>query len=210
MTCFIFKFRIYALTLLSFLFAAPLSFAQPAALATASPTPTPAATKAPAPPPAIAPIKIGSLTLTGSIRARAENWDWFETDRADPSYTFGAVQIRLGIGQNKESYEWLVEGEAPILFGLPDRSIAPTPQGQLGLGATYFAASGTKNATLIFKQGFVRFKNVFGDKASTLKLGRFEFNDGLEVMPSDEQLATIKRDHISQRLIGTFGFTHVG
>jgi hypothetical protein len=150
------------------------------------------------------------LTLTGSIRARAESWDWFETDKADPTYTFGAVQIRLGIGQSKETYEWMVEAEAPMLFGLPDNAIAPAPQGQLGLGGTYFAGSGTKNATLIFKQGFVRFKSLFGDKASSLKLGRFEFNDGLEVLPADAQLATIKRDYISQRLIGTFGFTHVG
>ena len=208
------KTLIVALTNALFIAALSLiAYAQnPATLvAQPSPTATPSAPKAPA---IAAPIKIGSLTLTGSIRARAENWDWFETDKAAPSYTFGAVQIRLGIGQNKEGYEWLVEGEAPILFGLPNRSIAPAPQGQLGLGATYFAGSGTKNATLIFKQGFVRFKNVFGSfsksGASTLKLGRFEFNDGLEVLPADAQLATIKRDHISQRLIGTFGFTHVG
>ena len=185
------------------------TYAQSTTALVANPTPTPAASVA-KPAAVAAPIKIGSLTLTGSIRARAENWDWFETDKADPSYTFGAVQIRLGIGQNKEGYEWLVEGEAPILFGLPNHSIAPAPQGQLGLGANYFAANGTKNAMLIFKQGFIRFKNVFGDKASTLKLGRFEFNDGLEVVPADAQLATIKRDHISQRLIGAFGFSHVG
>ena len=186
--------RKVTLAWLALLFLASLTQAQ-------SPTPSPSGT---------APIKLGSLTITGSVRARAENWGWFETDRADPSYTFGAVQIRLGIGQNKEGYEWLVEGEAPILFGLPNNAIAPAPQGQLGLGATYFAASGTKNATAVFKQGFVRFKELFGDKASSLKLGRFEFNDGLEVVPADAQLATIKRDHISQRLIGTFGFTHVG
>jgi hypothetical protein len=51
---------------------------------------------------------------------------------------------------------------------------------------------------------------VFGDKASGLKLGRFEFNDGLEVIPADPTLAVVKRDHISQRLIGAFGFTHIG
>ena len=198
-----------AKTLMTVAILTTATYAQSTTALVANPTPTPAASVA-KPAAVAAPIKIGSLTLTGSLRARAENWDWFETDRADPSYTFGAVQIRLGIGQNKESYEWLVEGEAPILFGLPNRSIAPAPQGQLGLGANYFAANGTKNATLIFKQGFVRFKSLFGDKASSLKLGRFEFNDGLEVLPADAQLATIKRDHISQRLIGAFGFSHVG
>lgn len=204
--------KILRVALLNAIFIATLSIHSQAQSATAlvtqpSPTPTPNASK---PPAAAAPVKIGSLTLTGSIRARAESWDWFETEKADPTYTFGAVQIRLGIGQTKESYEWLVEGEAPILIGLPNNAVAPAPQGQLGLGGTYFAANGTKNATAILKQGFIRFKGVAGDKASSLKLGRFEFIDGMEVLPADATLATIKRDHISQRLIGTFGFTHVG
>ena len=133
--------------------------AQTASNLSATPTPTPAPVAA-KPATTIAPVKIGSVTLTGSIRARSESWDWFETEKADPTYTFGAVQVRLGIGQTKEAYEWLVEGEAPILFGLPDNAVAPAPQGQLGLGGTYFAANGTKNATAIFKQGFIRFKGL--------------------------------------------------
>ena len=82
-------------------------------------------------------------------------------------------------------------------------------KGQLGVGASYFAASGRQDATAIFKQGFIRFKEVFRDKAASLRLGRFEFNEGLEVIPSDPALAVIKRDRISQRLIGAFGFTHI-
>lgn len=182
----------------------------PPPVAKATP-PTPAATPKPAASPAApAPIKVGSVTFSGSLRLRAENWNWFETDKADPSYTFGAAQLRFGFSQSKERYEWQLEGEVPVLMNVPTRSIAAAPQGQLGLGATYFAGSGEQNASLIFKQGFVRFKGLFGDKASSLKLGRFEFNDGLEVLPTDATLATLKRDHISQRLIGTFGFTHVG
>lgn len=172
--------------------------------------PTPASAVAPKPPAAPAPLKIGGVVVSGSLRLRAENWDWFETDKADHAYTFGAATLRLALGQQKESYEWQVEGEVPVFMGLPNNAIAPAPQGQLGLGATYFAASGRQDASVIFKQGFVRFKGLFGDRASSLKLGRFEFGDGLEVIPSDATLATVKRDHISQRLIGTFGFTHVG
>ncbi len=183
-------------------------FAQQAAVT--GPTPTPTPTAAPKPPAAPAPLKIGGVVVSGSLRLRAENWDWFETDRADHAYTFGAATLRLALSQQKESYEWQVEGEVPVLMGLPSNAIAPAPQGQLGLGATYFAASGRQDASVIFKQGFVRFKGLFGDKASSLKLGRFEFGDGLEATPSDATLATVKRDHISQRLIGNFGFTHVG
>jgi alginate export protein len=157
-----------------------------------------------------APIKIGGLTVSGSFRARFESWDWFDAPDWEDSYNYGAMTIRLGLGQSLEKYEWLVEGEAPVLLGLPHKAIAPAPQGQLGLGATYFAASGTRNTGAVFKQGFVRFKGAFGDAPSSLKLGRFEFGDGLETTPSDATLASLKQNRIAQRLIGFFGFTHVG
>jgi hypothetical protein len=184
---------------------------QPAAPGSA---PATSATTSPAamlkPDTAPAPVKLGSVTLSGSLRLRVENWDWFEAQSADNDYTFGAATLRVGVGQQTERVDWLVEGEVPVLMGVPTRSVAPAPQGQLGLGATYFAANGRKDASVILKQGFVRFKGLFGDKASSLRLGRFEFNDGTEVMPADATLATVKRDHISQRLIGAFGFSHVG
>lgn len=173
---------------------------------TASVTPTPAPTPSATP----APVKLGKLTLSGSLRLRFESWDWFETSAAENRYNFGAATLRLAIGQQKERFEWLVEGTAPVLLGLPDNAIAPAPQGQLGLGGTYFAANGRRDSSVFIKQAFIRFKGIGGDKASSLKLGRFEFNDGTELIPADASLATIKRDHLSQRLIGTFGFTHVG
>ncbi len=184
--------------------------AQQTARAIATPSPTPSATPAPKPAPVPAPLKIGSVTVSGSLRLRMENWDWFETDKAENAYTFGAATLRLGLSQQKEKYEWMVEAEAPILINTPETSIAPAPQGQLGLGASYFAASGRQDASVFLKQGFVRFKGLFGDKGSSLKLGRFEFNDGTETAPSDPTLVAVKRDHLAQRLIGSFGFSHVG
>jgi hypothetical protein len=41
-------------------------------------------------------------------------------------------------------------------------------------------------------------------------VGRFEFVDGLESTPADPTLAALKRESIAHRLIGHFGFTHVG
>ncbi|HSE98745.1 MAG TPA: alginate export family protein [Blastocatellia bacterium] len=170
----------------------------------------PAASKPQSKPASYEPIKIGGVTFSGSLRIRVEDFDWFETSKADGDYTFGAAQLRLSLGQQKESLDWQVEGEFPWLINLPDNAIAPAPQGQLGLGASYFAASGTRDVSAVLKQAYVRFKGIAGDKASSLRIGRFEFSDGLEVTPKSETLATIKRDHISQRLIGPFGFSHIG
>jgi hypothetical protein len=104
--------------------------------------------------------------------------------------------------------DWQVELAAPVLLGLPDDSVAPGSQGLLGLGGNYYVANDrSNNAAMVFpKQVFLRLKQ--GKHA--LRLGRFEFNDGTEINPPDPTLAAVKRDRISQRLIGAFGWTHVG
>lgn len=156
------------------------------------------------------PITLGGVTFSGSLRVRIESWDWFAAPAADGKYTFGAAQLRLSLSQQKEKIDWQVEGEFPWLINLPKDAIAPAPQGQLGFGASYFAANGTQDASAILKQAFVRFKGLGGDKASSLRVGRFEFVEGVEVTPKDPTLATLKRDSIAHRLIGPFGFTHIG
>lgn len=171
---------------------------------TLSPSPTPKA----APAQAAAPLKIGGVTVSGSLRLRTETWDWYDTDKGDGSYTFGAGTLRVGLSQQKEHLEWMVEAEAPFVMGLPTTAIAPAPQGQLGLGANYYLANGKQDASVFLKQAYVTFKGFA--KTNSLKIGRFEFNDGLEVVPKDATLATLKRDHISQRLIGAFAWSHVG
>lgn len=164
----------------------------------------------PSPTPIPTPLRLGKLTVTGSLRLRLESWDWFDAPTARSDYNYGAAVLRLGLGQQKEKFDWQLEGAFPLLMNLPENAVAPAPQGQLGLGANYFAANGRQDAGAFVKQAFIRIKGFGADKSSSLRIGRFEFNDGTETTPADASLATIKRDHISQRLIGTFGFTHVG
>ena len=103
-------------------------------------------------------IKLGSLDLSGSIRLRAEAWDWFDVPKTNDRYAFGAYTLRLSIGQRRKTVDWSIEIEQPTLLGLPGHAIAPAPQGQLGLGATYFADNTQVNdASVFLKQGFVRF-----------------------------------------------------
>ncbi|MBL8187818.1 MAG: alginate export family protein [Acidobacteria bacterium] len=200
------KFQSILLLVVLIFFVTLCANAQSTQTASTPPPPAPAAKPASNP----APIKLGKVTLSGSLRLRFESWDWFESNTAENNYNFGAATLRVALSQQLDKFEWQVEAAAPLLIGLPDNAIAPAPQGQLGLGATYFAANGRRDGSVFIKQGFIRFKGLGGDKASSLKLGRFEFSDGGELTPSDVSLATIKRDHISQRLIGPFGFTHVG
>lgn len=171
-----------------------------AAAQTAAPAP-------PKPPAAPAPVKIGSVTVQGSVRSRLELWDWFQGD-ANNSYAYSGNILRLGFSQSRERFDWNIELAAPFLLNLPDDAIAPGAQAQLGLGANYFVGNDrSRNAAMIFpKQAFVRFKG--GRHA--LRLGRFEYVDGTETAPADATLAWVKRERVTQRLIGHFGWTHVG
>jgi Alginate export len=154
-------------------------------------------------------LHFGSVRLSGSLRGRAEDWAWFEAPPYTDYYTFGALTLRLALSQQTDHLDWMVEGEFPSLINLPEHAIAPAPQGQLGLGAAYFVANHQQVASAVPKQAYVRFKFSLGDQPSSLRLGRFEFSDGSETTPKNPILAVLKRERISQRLIGPFGFSHV-
>jgi hypothetical protein len=154
-----------------------------------------------------APAPSGEIAVAGSIRTRLEAWNWFDTD-ANDAYAFSGNLLRLSFARQGERWDWQVEFAAPLLLGLPDDSVAPGAQGLLGLGANYLVANDRSNhAVSVFpKQAFLRLKHG----KHSLRFGRFEFNDGAEISPPDPTLAALKRDRISQRLIGAFGWTHVG
>ncbi|MBI2150125.1 MAG: alginate export family protein [Acidobacteria bacterium] len=153
-----------------------------------------------------------SVTVRGSIRARAEIWNWFAADSADNTYTYSGNLIRLSLTKSSERGDWQVEFAMPLLLGLPDRAIASGTPGQLGLGASYFAANDqSRTAAMLFpKQLFFRWKNPGGVAGQSLQIGRFEFSDGAEYVPAEAVVSAVKRDRINQRLIGTFAFTHTG
>jgi hypothetical protein len=155
-------------------------------------------------------LTIGSVTVHGSIRSRVEGWQWFK-GQGNSDYVFWGSLLRLSFSQESPTFDWRFEFSAPILLGLPDNAVAPGAQGQLGHGASYYVANHrSQNAAMIFpNQAYLRFKKLFGSEANALRIGRFEFADGGEVTPKDPTLATLKRDRITQRLIGPFTYTHV-
>ena len=153
--------------------------------------------------------KIGSVTVSASWRLRTEAWDWFQPTTGENAYAFSHSLLRLGIGQKRESIEWLLEGAQDAILGLPTTAVVSGRQGQLGLGGTYFVANGNglNNANGFVKQAYFGFKIP---AQGNVRLGRFAFLDGAEVTPKDKTLATLVNTRITQRLIGDFGFSAVG
>jgi hypothetical protein len=151
------------------------------------------------------------LSVSGSLRLRGEFWNWFEPKGSlDNDYAFASFLGRGALQWKDDWFDAMVEAQNSSLLGLPTRASAPAPQGLLGLGAVYFAHNRRDNDAHIFlKQGFVLFKNL-GLPGLTLKGGRFEFSEGNEVLSKEPTLDWLKNVRISQRLIGPFGWSHVG
>lgn len=152
--------------------------------------------------------KIGPLEISVNWRTRAEGWYWFQGNSGNSQYGLWDSLLRVGIGQTGERFDWFLEGEQPSILGLPNNAVVPAPQGQLGLGANYYVANNnhTNVANGFVKQAFVNFKHL---GPAGVKLGRFEYFDGVEVKPADPLLAKVIQTRISSRLISNFGFTAV-
>ena len=153
--------------------------------------------------------KLGPLQISGNWRLRAEGWDWFQAAGGNNLYVFPHSLLLVGLGQTGEKFEWHVEAAQASILGLPSNATQGAPQGQLGLGGTYYAANGnsSNNASGFVKEAYVRFNELGRGR---LRLGRFGYIDGTEVKPKDPTVAQLVQTRIAQRLIGDFGWSAVG
>lgn len=147
------------------------------------------------------------LRITGELQTSYENWDFFRTKNASftSSYDLWEVRARLGLQFSSEIVDGLVQGQYTGLYGLPDNAVAPAPVGAFGLGGAYTSANNGETApqAVFLRQAYLNFKLAnLGLKDTTLKLGRFEFSDGMEYKTGDAKFDELKRSRISQRLIG--------
>lgn len=152
--------------------------------------------------------KFAGITVTGSLRTRIESWDWFEPSSGEPNYTFSGSILRLNLSKAKESFSWNAEFALPVLFNLPNNAVAPGAQGAMGAGANYFTANNRNTNTAMFfpKQAWMQWKTPAGQ----FRVGRVEYADGAETTPKNATLAALKASRINMRLLGHFGWTHIG
>ncbi len=166
------------------------------------------AQKAPSTPAAPAPLKKGfQFFLTE--RLRDENYNWWPTDKANGAYNFAGLLLRFGVSRQTTQNDFFLEMQNTTFINLPTKAIATAPQGQLGQGASYFASNHSQVASLFPHQLYFRFKDPTLP-GQALKLGRFEYSDGLETTSTDPSIAWLKKNRIAERLIGPFGFSDVG
>ncbi|MGC2298708.1 MAG: alginate export family protein [Acidobacteriaceae bacterium] len=179
-----------------------LSLASAAAAQTFVAPPDPAAAPATASAPAGNPV-----TFSIYERARNDNWQWFAAPPYTNTYSYLQSLLRISVAQRVHRWDWQAELEQTWVGGVPNHAVsAVTAQGQLGLGGSYYAANSnnTEPVAAFFKQGFLRY-NAGVDK--NIRLGRFEFFEGVETHPKDSTMLWLQNNRMQQHLIGNFGFS---
>jgi Alginate export len=147
------------------------------------------------------------VTFSIYERARSDNWQWFAAPPYSDSYSYLQSLLRISVAQRVNHWDWQAELAQTWVGGVPSDSVSPvSAQGQLGIGGTYYAANAnnTEPVAAFFKQGFIRY-NGEGDK--NIRLGRFEFFEGVETHPKDSTVLWLQNNRVQQRLIGNFGFS---
>ncbi len=151
------------------------------------------------------------ISFTLSERLRGEFVDWFRPPEGTAApgaerYDFFASQLRVGLRATFPHAQLVVEVQDTRIAGLPDDASLPSPAGNLGPGAIYFAHTrDTDQGTVFLKEGHLTLRH----SEFAASIGRMEYSDGLETIPADPTLAWLKRWRIAERLVGPFGYTHV-
>ncbi len=153
------------------------------------------------------------LRLTGELYGSHESWDYFRPSPAvnnNNDYDLWSVRARFGALLTTPYVDGYAQAQYIGLYGLPDNAVA-SPGGPLGLGAAYFLANQSTNASNVFlKQAYLNFKfNSLGLPGAFLKIGRFEFMDGMEYRTGMDKFDSLKRARIAQRLLAS-NVVHVG
>jgi hypothetical protein len=150
------------------------------------------------------------LQWSATLRSRAEAWDWFDAG-PEGRYAFLGSFLRAGVSQQLSSFAWRIEIMAPLLLGLPNDAALPGAQGELGEGASYAAANdgATSPGDVFPKEVYVRIGSPPSGDGHALRVGRFDFAEGIETIPRDATVARLKRERLGHRLLGPFSFTHV-
>jgi hypothetical protein len=157
----------------------------------------------------IASSRTSAVSVSVYGRSRVDSTQWFAAPPQSETYSYAESLLRLGVAQKIHHWDWQLEVAQPSILGAPGDAVsANASQGQLGLGGTYYASNGnnSESAAAFLKQGFLRCHFAGSDRS--LRVGRFEFIDGLETQPKDSTIAWLQANRIAHRLIGNFGFSN--
>ena len=151
----------------------------------------------------------GSLSVEGEVAARNSYWNWFQSEETgtDKSYDYFFTRTRLGISLKHPYIGAYIQAQDVHMWNLPDNSLAPPPQGPLGIGAIYYLHRGNDTSnSFIVRQAYLDFPRMFV-RGFSARAGRFDYFDGQEVLYTNPKVNWLKKVRLSERLIGPFGWS---
>ncbi len=149
------------------------------------------------------------LTLGGEIAVRYAHWNWFEALSDNNEYSYGFQRTRLNLKFDSKYINIFVQPQYVHIFGLPDDAVSPSPRGPLGMGGLYYLHNKEENPYEVgLHQAYLQFQNIL-NKNISLRVGRFEYCDGLEVLSKEDgkKFNTVKKMRLADRLISSFGWS---
>jgi hypothetical protein len=153
--------------------------------------------------------KEASFSISGEVTARNSYESWFQSDppKADNDYDYFFTRTRLGISLSHPYIGLSLQAQDVHMWNLPENSLAPAPQGPLGIGAIYDLHRGNDSAdSLIIRKAYMDLPRLFV-KGLSARLGRFDYADGQEVMYENPKVSWLKNMRLSERLIGPFDWS---
>lgn len=148
-----------------------------------------------------------TLRLEGSNRLRGEFWSFFDTAESgtapNSNYSFLGNRLQLGLRVTRGTLEAFAQ--------MQDSIVAPAPEMAPGAGGQYWLNTRREvQHEVIFRQGWLAWRDVFGVTGLRTVAGRQLYRDGFEAPATDPTLLWLQRWRIADRLIGPFDYTHVG
>lgn len=154
--------------------------------------------------------KEASVSAAGEITARNTYENWFEpaTPNVKNDYNYFFTRTRLSLAFRSPYLGAFVQAQDVHMWNLPEHSIAPSPQGALGFGATYYShARSDMDHSLIVRQAYLDFPRLFF-KGFSARVGRFDYADGQEVVyKKNPKVTWLKNARLSDRMLGAFDWS---
>ena len=141
-------------------------------------------------------------------RGRGLGWDWFKALQEDNIYGYGESLLRFGLSQTIDRWDWKVEITQGTIIDAPNTAVSSSSaQASWAWAALITLAAAT---ILIPRPRFLN-RDTFvmaSIRIQNIRIGRFEFFDGLETKPKNPTLAWLQPNRVGQRLVSNFGFTN--
>jgi len=149
------------------------------------------------------------LSASGETVVRSSYWNWFQSTSSsvENEYNYFFARSRLGISLDHPNIGAYVQGQFVDMWNLPENSLAPPPQGPLGIGSIYSLHMRERSRhSFALRQAFVDLPRL-GLNGLSARIGRFDYMDGQEVMYENPKVNWLKQIRLSERLIGPFGWS---